>query len=135
MALLDIQKVFDRVLIHSYLSDRTLQVKVQPLQGAVRPCRWWRGLTNPSEARGDAGGSFALLGGSPIPARLERPGEKQRTAQPSGSTAEVVARELANPGEIRATVLVERGPTVANRNRGSHLNKPCERSRRAVGLP
>jgi hypothetical protein len=75
-----------------------------PLQGAVRPCRWWRGLSNRSDARGDAGGSFALLAGSPMPARVERTGEKQRTAQPSGSTTEVVARELAIPGEIRATV-------------------------------
>jgi hypothetical protein len=75
-----------------------------PLQGAVRPCRWWRGLSNRSEARGDAGGSFVLLAGSPMPARLERTGEKQRTVQPSGSTTVVVARELANPGEIRATV-------------------------------
>jgi hypothetical protein len=81
------------------------------LQGAVRPCRWWRGLSNRSEARGDAGGSFALLAGSPMPARLERTGEKQRTAQPSGSTTKVVARELANPGEIRATV----GRTRTNR--------------------
>jgi hypothetical protein len=82
-----------------------------PLQGAVRPCRWWRGLSNRSEVRGDAGGSFALLAGSPMPARLERTGEKQRTAQPSGSTTKVVARELANPGEIRATV----GRTRTNR--------------------
>jgi hypothetical protein len=83
-----------------------------PLQGAVRPCRWWRGLSNRSDARGDAGGSFALLAGSPMPARLERTGEKQRTAQPSGSTTKVVARELANPGEIRATV----GRTRTNRH-------------------
>jgi hypothetical protein len=82
-----------------------------PLQGAVRPCRWWRGLSNRSDARGDAGGSFALLAGSPMPARVERTGEKQRTAQPSGSTTKVVARELANPGEIRATV----GRTRTNR--------------------
>jgi hypothetical protein len=38
-----------------------------PLQGAVRPCRWWRGLSNRNDARGDAGGSFALLVGSPMP--------------------------------------------------------------------
>jgi hypothetical protein len=81
------------------------------LQGAVRPCRWWRGLSNWNDAPGDAGGSFALLAGSPMPARLERTGEKQRTAQPLGSTTEVVARELANPGEIRATV----GRTRTNR--------------------
>jgi hypothetical protein len=99
---------------------RSGQVKVRsgqvrsgqvPLQGAVRPCRWWRGLSNRSDARGDAGGSFALLAGSPMPARVERTGEKQRTAQPSGSTTKVVARELANPGEIRATV----GRTRTNR--------------------
>jgi hypothetical protein len=83
-----------------------------PLQGAVRPCRWWRGLSNRNDARGDAGGSFALLVGSPMPARFERTGEKQRTAQPSGSTTKVVARELANPGEIRATV----GQTRTNRH-------------------
>jgi hypothetical protein len=70
-----------------------------------------------------------LLVGSAMPARLERTGEKQRTAQASGSTTEVVARELANPGEIRATVLVERGPTVTYRNCGSHLNNPCESGR------
>jgi hypothetical protein len=69
-----------------------------------RPCRWWRGLSNRNDAWDDAGGRFALLAGSPMPARLERTGEKQRTAQPSGSTTKVVARELANPGEIRATV-------------------------------
>jgi hypothetical protein len=85
--------------------------QVRSLQGAVRPCRWWRGLSNRSDARGDAGGSFALLAGSPMPARVERTGEKQRTAQPSGSTTKVVARELANPGEIRATV----GRTRTNR--------------------
>jgi hypothetical protein len=83
-----------------------------PLQGAVRPCRWWRGLSNGSDAPGDAGGSFAFLAGSPMPARLELTGEKQRTAQPSGSTTKVVARELANPGEIRATV----GQTRTNRH-------------------
>jgi hypothetical protein len=77
-----------------------------------RPCRWWRGLSNRNDARGDAGGSFALLAGSPMPARFERTGEKQRTAQPSGSTTKVVARELANPGEIRATV----GQTRTNRH-------------------
>jgi hypothetical protein len=121
---------------------RSGQVRSGPLQGAVRPCRWWRGLSNRSDARGDAGGSFALLAGSPMPARVERTGEKQRTAQPSGSTTKVVARELANPGEIRATALVERGPTVIHRNRGSHLNNPCERGRgtscedsRPGGLP
>jgi hypothetical protein len=65
-----------------------------------------------NDARGDAGGSFALLVGSPMPARVERTGEKQRTAQPSGSTTKVVARELANPGEIRATV----GRTRTNRH-------------------
>jgi hypothetical protein len=81
-----------------------------PLQGAVRPCRWWRGLSNRNDARGDAGGSFALLVGSPMPARFERTGEKQRTAQPSGSTTKVVA--LANPGEIRATF----GQTRTNRH-------------------
>jgi hypothetical protein len=85
--------------------------QVRSGQGAVRPCRWWRGLSNRSDARGDAGGSFALLAGSPMPARVERTGEKQRTAQPSGSTTKVVARELANPGEIRATV----GRTRTNR--------------------
>jgi hypothetical protein len=90
---------------------RSGQVRSGPLQGAVRPCRWWRGLSNRSDARGDAGGSFALLAGSPMPARVERTGEKQRTAQPSGSTTKVVARELANPGEIRATV----GRTRTNR--------------------
>ncbi|KAH0813360.1 hypothetical protein GEV33_009431 [Tenebrio molitor] len=58
---------------------------------------------NRNDAWGDAGGSFALLAGSPMPARLERTGKKQRTAQPSGSTTKVVARELANPGQIRAT--------------------------------
>jgi hypothetical protein len=119
---------------------RSGQVSV-PLQGAVRPCRWWRGLSNRSDARGDAGGSFALLAGSPMPARVERTGEKQKTARPSGSTTKVVARELVNPGEIRATVLVERGPTVIHRNRGSNLNNPCERGRgtcedsRPGGLP
>jgi hypothetical protein len=35
-------------------------------------------------------------------ARADR--RKQRTAQPLGSTTKVVARELANPGEIRAMV-------------------------------
>jgi hypothetical protein len=45
----------------------------------------------------------ALLAGSLMSARVERTDEKQRTAQPSGSTTKVVARELANPGEIRAT--------------------------------
>jgi hypothetical protein len=78
------------------------QASMGPLQGAVRPCRWWRGLSNRSDARGDAGGSFVLLAGSPMPARLERTGEKQRTAQPSGSTTKVVARELANPGSMNA---------------------------------
>jgi hypothetical protein len=92
---------------------RSGQVRSGPLQGAVRPCRWWRGLSNRSDARGDAGGSFALLAGSPMPARVERTGEKQRTAQPSGSTTKVVARELANPGEIRATV----GRTRTNRDK------------------
>jgi hypothetical protein len=80
------------------------KVRSGPLQGAVRPCRWWRGLSNRKDARGDAGGSFALLAGSPMPARLERTGEKQKTAQPSASTTEVLARELANPGDIRATI-------------------------------
>jgi hypothetical protein len=39
--------------------------------------------------------------------------------RPSGSTTKVVAREMAHPGEIRATVTL--------RNRGSHFNNPCER--------
>jgi hypothetical protein len=53
-----------------------------PLQGAVRPCRWWRGLSNRSDARGDAGGSFALLAGSPMPARVERTGENKGRLNP-----------------------------------------------------
>jgi hypothetical protein len=67
----------------------------------------------------------ALLAGSLMPARVERTGEKQKTAQPSGSTTKVVARELANPGGDPSYGLVERGSTVTHRNRGSHLNNPC----------
>jgi hypothetical protein len=80
-----------------------------------------------------------------MPARLERTGEKQSTAQPSGSTTRVVARELANPGEIRATVWsnVNQSHTVTaahtsttrarvagvhrvrTRGRGACLNRPA----------
>jgi hypothetical protein len=61
---------------------RSGQVRSGPLQGAVRPCRWWRGLSNRSDARGDAGGSFALLAGSPMPARVERTGENKGRLNP-----------------------------------------------------
>jgi hypothetical protein len=119
--------------------------QVRSLQGAVRPCRWWRGLSNRSDARGDAGGSFALLAGSPMPARVERTGEKQRTAQPSGSTTEVVARELANPDQPSHTVTAAHTSTtlasvagvrrVRTRGRGACLNWPAREETTSIKQP
>jgi hypothetical protein len=113
------------------LSARCLHNPVRPWLASARS-GWWTSSTpprsfsriyDPTESRKTAAGPTAnhcrgpnqgrseprnretlSLAGPPMPARLERTGEKQRTAQPSESTTKVVARELANPGEIRATV-------------------------------
>jgi hypothetical protein len=113
------------------LSARCLHNPVRPWLASARS-GWWTSSTpprsfsriyDPTESRKTAAGPTAnhcrgpnqgrseprnretlSLAGPPMPARLERTGEKQRTAQPSESTMKVVARELAYPGEIRATV-------------------------------